>query len=204
MLTQLDLFGEPRQPEKTSEAKNTVGHESPQIQKTIHVQTPVDMPIPFQIEILESDAVKKSSSEIGVKKSGRGRKSIREMSLEAARIEIPADDLLFSKQYYSIGEVATMFSVNASLLRYWESEFDVFKLRKNKKGDRFFRPEDIKNLQLIHHLLRERKYTIEGAREFMRNSKKSKEKFEAIETLRKIRSFLSEMKAGLSTQEDPK
>lgn len=202
MLTQLDLFGEPRQPEKTSEAKNAAGHESPQTQKTIHVQTPVEMPIPTHIVLPESDAVKKSSSEIGVKKSGRGRKSIREMSLEAARIEIPADDLLFSKQYYTIGEVATMFSVNASLLRYWESEFDVFKLRKNKKGDRFFRPEDIKNLQLIHHLLRERKYTIEGAREFMRNSKKSKEKFEAIETLRKIRSFLSEMKAGLSTQDE--
>lgn len=204
MLTQLDLFGEPRQPEKTSEAKNAAGHESPQTQKTIHVQTPVEMPISTPIVLPESDSVTKSSSEVGVKKSGRGRKSIREMSLEAARIEIPPDELLFSKQYYTIGEVATMFSVNASLLRYWESEFDVFKLRKNKKGDRFFRPEDIKNLQLIHHLLRERKYTIEGAREFMRNSKKSKEKFEAIETLRKIRSFLSEMKAGLSTQDEAK
>ena len=199
MLTQLDLFGEPSQPEKTSEAKTADGHESPAIHTTIHVQPPVELPIPLPVEMTESDAATKSSSEIGVKKSGRGRKSIREMSLEAARIEIPPDDLLFSKQYYSIGEVAAMFSVNASLLRYWESEFDVFKLRKNKKGDRFFRPDDIKNLQLIHHLLRERKYTIEGAREFLRNSKKSKEKFEAIETLRKIRSFLSEMKAGLST-----
>jgi DNA-binding transcriptional MerR regulator len=202
MLTQLDLFGEPKQPEKTSEAKTAVGHEPPAIHTTIHVQTPVELPIPLPVEMPEPDATTKSSSEIGVKKSGRGRKSIREMSLEAARIEIPPDDLLFSKQYYSIGEVAAMFSVNASLLRYWESEFDVFKLRKNKKGDRFFKPDDIKNLQLIHHLLRERKYTIEGAREFLRNSKKSKEKFEAIETLRKIRSFLSEMKAGLSTQGD--
>lgn len=202
MLTQLDLFGEPKQPEKTSEAKTAAGHEPPAIHTTIHVQTPVELPIPLPVEMPEPDAATKSSSEIGVKKSGRGRKSIREMSLEAARIEIPPDDLLFSKQYYSIGEVAAMFSVNASLLRYWESEFDVFKLRKNKKGDRFFKPDDIKNLQLIHHLLRERKYTIEGAREFLRNSKKSKEKFEAIETLRKIRSFLSEMKAGLSTQGD--
>jgi DNA-binding transcriptional MerR regulator len=202
MLTQLDLFGEPRQPEKTSEAKTAVGLEPPSIHTTIHVQTPVELPIALPVEMPESDAATKSNSEIGVKKSGRGRKSIREMSLEAARIEIPPDDLLFSKQYYSIGEVAAMFSVNASLLRYWESEFDVFKLRKNKKGDRFFKPDDIKNLQLIHHLLRERKYTIEGAREFLRNSKKSKEKFEAIETLRKIRSFLSEMKAGLSTQGD--
>ena len=202
MLTQLDLFGEPRQPEKTSVAKTAVDHEPPAIHTNIHVQTPVELPIALPVEMPELDVATRSSSEIGVKKSGRGRKSIREMSLEAARIEIPPDDLLFSKQYYSIGEVAAMFSVNASLLRYWESEFDVFKLRKNKKGDRFFKPDDIKNLQLIHHLLRERKYTIEGAREFLRNSKKSKENFEAIETLRKIRSFLSEMKAGLSTQGD--
>lgn len=133
----------------------------------------------------------------GTGKSNRGRKSIREMSRDAALVEIPPDEQLFSKQYYGIGEVATMFNVNASLLRFWESEFDILKPRKNKKGDRFFRPEDIKNIQQIHHLLRERKYTIEGAREFLKKSGRRQQQFEAIESLKKIRAFLLELKAGL-------
>ena len=119
------------------------------------------------------------------------------MSLESGRIDVPKDDVLFSKQYYGIGEVATMFSVNASLLRYWESEFDILKPRKNGKGDRFFRLEDIKNLLLIHYLFRERKYTIEGAKEFLKNGKKAREHFEAIEKLKTIKAFLLELKAGL-------
>lgn len=127
----------------------------------------------------------------------RGRKSQKEMSLEAGRIDVPKDEILYSKQYYGIGEVAAMFSVNTSLLRYWESEFDILKPRKNGKGDRFFRPDDIKNLLLIHHLLRERKYTIEGAKEFLKNGKKAREHFEAIEKLKAIKSFLLELKAGL-------
>jgi DNA-binding transcriptional MerR regulator len=131
------------------------------------------------------------------KKSSRGRKSIKEMELESARIDIPADDQLYSKQYYAIGEVAAMFQVNASLLRYWESEFDLLKPRKNKKGDRFFRPDDIKHLKMIHHLLRERKYTIEGARAFLKKSGKRNEQFEAIESLKNIRAFLLELRAGL-------
>ena len=93
-----------------------------------------------------------------------------------------------------------MFGVKASLLRYWESEFEVLKLRKNRKGDRFFRPEDIRSLQLIHHLLRDKKYTIEGAREYMRNAGKMKEKFETIETLKRIRQFLVEMRNGLQVE----
>jgi len=130
-------------------------------------------------------------------KSTRGRKSIKEMSLEAGLPEIPEDEILFSKQYYGIGEVALMFKVNTSLLRYWESEFDILKPRKNGKGDRFFRPEDIKNLQVIHHLLRQKKYTIEGAKEHLRNDKRSKEKFEMIRQLEQLKRFLLEMKAGL-------
>jgi DNA-binding transcriptional MerR regulator len=130
-------------------------------------------------------------------KSTRGRKSIKEMSMEADLPEVPEDEILFSKQYYGIGEVAAMFKVNTSLLRYWESEFDVLKPRKNGKGDRFFRPEDIKNLQVIHHLLRQKKFTIEGAKDYLKNNKKSKEKFEMIKQLEQLKRFLLEMKAGL-------
>jgi DNA-binding transcriptional MerR regulator len=136
-----------------------------------------------------------------VKKTGsRSKKTIRETPAESTNPGIPADEILNSRQYYSIGEVAVMFSVKPSLLRYWESEFDVLKLRKNRKGDRFFRPDDIRSLQLIHHLLREKKYTIDGAREYMRNARKMNEKFETIEALQRIRQFLVEMRNGLQEE----
>jgi DNA-binding transcriptional MerR regulator len=129
--------------------------------------------------------------------SKRGRKSLKQVSAEADLIEIPADEVLFSKQYYAMGEVAEMFRVNQSLLRYWETEFDVLQPRKNKKGDRYFRPVDIKILHLIYHLLRQKKYTIEGAKEFLRKNKKAKERFEVIEKLQQIKGFLLEWKAQL-------
>ncbi len=129
--------------------------------------------------------------------SGRGRKSQKTFAADADLVEVPEDDILFQKQYYPIGEVSHMFKVNASLLRFWEAEFDILKPRKNRKGDRLFRPVDIKNLQLIYDLLRRRKLTIEGAKDFLKNSKKSQEKFEMIQSLKKIKSFLLEIKASL-------
>ena len=129
-------------------------------------------------------------------KSTRGRKSLKQTDA-ISEIDIPDDDVLFSKAYYPIGDVSLMFNVNASLIRYWANEFDVLKPRKNARGDRFFRPEDIKTLKLIHHLLRDRKYTIEGAREFLKNSKSAHEKYEMIGSLQKLRSFLLELKTNL-------
>ena len=130
-------------------------------------------------------------------KSKRGRKSLKEMGIDADLIEIPEDEILFKKQYYSIGDVAAMFKENTSLIRYWENEFDILKPKKNKKGDRFFRPEDVKNLKMIYHLLRERKYTIDGAKEFLKNNKAAGEKHEMIESLQKIKLFLLELKNNL-------
>ncbi|MGC4037981.1 MAG: MerR family transcriptional regulator [Chitinophagaceae bacterium] len=129
--------------------------------------------------------------------STRGRRSLKEFGLEADLISVPEDALLFQKQYYSIGEVAGWFRVNQSLLRYWESEFDILQPRKNRKGDRFFRPVDVKNLQLIYDLLRRRKFTIEGAKDYLKKTKKSEEKFAVIQSLEKIKSFLNELKANL-------
>ncbi|MCR6721674.1 MAG: MerR family transcriptional regulator [Chitinophagaceae bacterium] len=129
--------------------------------------------------------------------STRGRRSLQENSRKADLIEIPADEELFKKSYYPIGEVAKMFGENQSLIRYWESEFDILKPRKNKKGDRYFRPVDIKNLVLIHDLLRRRKFTIEGAKEYLRKSKKVEEKFALIQSLEKMKSFFLELKAAL-------
>jgi len=130
-------------------------------------------------------------------KSKRGRKSLKEMGIDADLIEIPEDEILFKKQYYSIGDVAAMFKENTSLIRYWENEFSILKPKKNKKGDRFFRPEDVKNLKMIYHLLRERKYTIDGAKEFLKNNKAAGEKHEILESLQKIKSFLLELKNNL-------
>ncbi len=130
-------------------------------------------------------------------KQKRGRKSLKEMGVNAELVEIPEDDILFQKQYYSIGDVATMFKENTSLIRYWENEFSILKPKKNKKGDRFFRPEDIKNLKMIYHLLREKKYTIDGAKEFLRKNKNAGEKFEMVQSLQKIKSFLLELKNNL-------
>jgi DNA-binding transcriptional MerR regulator len=130
-------------------------------------------------------------------KSKRGRKSLKAMGIDADLIEIPDDEILFKKQYYSIGDVATMFKENTSLIRYWENEFSILKPKKNKKGDRFFRPEDVKNLKMIYHLLRERKYTIDGAKEFLKNNKAAGEKHEMIESLQKIKFFLLELKNNL-------
>jgi DNA-binding transcriptional MerR regulator len=130
-------------------------------------------------------------------RSGRGRKSIRQIAEEADLIQIPEDEILFLKQYYTMGEVAEMFRVNQSLLRFWEAEFSILQPKKNKKGDRYFRPVDIKNLHLIYHLLRQRKYTIEGAKDFLRKNSKAEEKFETIKKLEEVKRFLLEMKARL-------
>jgi DNA-binding transcriptional MerR regulator len=129
--------------------------------------------------------------------SKRGRKSLKQITAEADLLDIPSDEVLFSKQYYTMGQVSEMFRVNQSLLRFWETEFDILQPKKNKKGDRYFRPVDIKNLHLIYHLLRQKKYTIEGAKDFLRKNKKADERFEVIQRLQQIKSFLLEWKAQL-------
>ncbi len=127
----------------------------------------------------------------------RGRKSMREMASRIDQLQVPADEELFKKQYYTIGEVAKMFQENQSLIRYWESEFDILQPRKNKKGDRYFRPIDVKNLVLIYDLLRRRKFTIDGARDFLKKNKKAEEKFALIQSLQQLRGFLVELRSNL-------
>lgn len=130
-------------------------------------------------------------------KPARGRKSLKDFEADIEQVEIPEDEVLFQKQYYSIGEVAGMFKVNTSLIRYWENEFDIIEPRKNRKGDRFFKPSDVKNLQLIHDLLRRRKFTIEGAKDYLKKNKQAQAKYEMIQSMQKLRAFLLELKANL-------
>src|SRR4051812_48538880 len=153
----------------------------------------IDIDIPF---VKEQAAPVYTTTPSG-KKTTRGRMKFSDMNAAVERVEVPADEILFEKRYYSIGSVSAMFKVNPSLIRFWENEFDILKPKKNGKGDRFFRPEDVKSLQLIHHLLRERKYTMEGAKEFLKKNKKADEKFAAIEALKKLKGFLLELKTNL-------
>jgi DNA-binding transcriptional MerR regulator len=102
------------------------------------------------------------------------------------------------KRYYSIGEVAKAFDVNASLIRFWDSEFDILKPKKNAKGNRMFTPEDVKNLQLIYHLVKERGFTLEGARTHLKEGqKKTLDKFDIITKLEGIRSELTAIKNNI-------
>jgi len=155
---------------------------------------PVVAPPPDPISAPASEIPGTASDKLPGK---RGRKSLKEITRSADLIQVPEDEILFQKQYYSIGEVASMFRENQSLIRYWETEFDILEPRKNRKGDRFFRPVDIKNLVLIYDLLRRRKFTIEGAREYLKKNKKAEEKFAAIQSLQKIKGFLLELKVNL-------
>lgn len=200
MFKQLDLFGT-----ITEEKENKPSPIAQPHSQSLPATAQTDMPgQPVNAPQQPAEAAipaKKYSKQIApppVKKGKRGRKSMKDMEAEHAMISIPDDEILFRKQYYSIGEVAEMFNLNTSLLRYWETEFDILKPRKNRKGDRHFRPEDIKNLALIHHLLRQRKYTIEGAKDYLKKNKsKAHQNFGLIQRLEKLKKFLLELKAGL-------
>lgn len=102
------------------------------------------------------------------------------------------------KLYYNIGEVADAFKVNTSLIRFWEKEFDVLQPKKNAKGNRKFTKEDIKNLQLIYHLVKERGYTLEGAKTHLKEEKKKTlDNFEIIRKLEFIKAELIKIKDQL-------
>jgi DNA-binding transcriptional MerR regulator len=103
-----------------------------------------------------------------------------------------------SKIYYSIGEVSKMFDVNTSLIRFWEKEFDIIKPKKNKKGNRLFTKKDVANFHVIFHLVKEKGFTLEGAKKKLKENKDGTIKnAEVVQSLQKIKSFLLELKEGL-------
>lgn len=102
------------------------------------------------------------------------------------------------KRYFKIGEVAKAFDVNASLIRFWENEFDVIQPKKNAKGNRLFTQEDIKNLQLIYHLVKEKGFTLEGAKNKLKEDpEKTTSNHDIIIRLDRIKSELLEIKNQL-------
>src|SRR6478609_10292774 len=108
---------------------------------------------------------------------------------------MPYKEKDIEKKYYSIGEVAAQFRVAPSLIRFWESEFEVLAPKKNKKGNRQYTKEDIDNLGVIFHLVKEKGFTLQGAKEALKNTRhKPVDKVEVIKSLEKVKEFLIELK----------
>ena len=129
----------------------------------------------------------------------RGRKSNKEVHAAVDEIGIPNDSELKLKLYHPIRQVAKWFGVPASQIRFWENQFEVLAPRKNRKGDRLFRFEDIQYLKTIYYLIRIRKYSIEGAREYLKENRIAADSnYQIIESLQNIKSFLLELKESLS------
>lgn len=119
---------------------------------------------------------------------------------------MPYKETNITKLYYPIGEVAEMFEVNASLIRFWEKEFDIIKPKKNKKGNRLFTPEDLDNFKVIYNLVKEQGLTLEGAKKYLKENRKAvkhelkveKSQFSEIENkLKSIKSRLIELQSAL-------
>ncbi|MFC5284724.1 MerR family transcriptional regulator [Pedobacter alpinus] len=111
---------------------------------------------------------------------------------------MPYKEKEIEKLYYPIGEVAEMFEVNTSMIRFYEKEFEILQPKKNAKGNRLFRPEDISNLKIIFNLIKDKGFTIQGAKEFMKKNKNEVvEQQKVIESLEKLKSFMLELKEQL-------
>jgi len=111
---------------------------------------------------------------------------------------VPYKEKEIEKKYYTIGEVADELKVATSLIRFWESEFDNIKPKKNRKGNRQFTKEDLQNVKLIYHLVKEKGYTLQGARNYIANGgTDDSDKMEVIEKLNALRNFLVEIRQQL-------
>jgi len=111
---------------------------------------------------------------------------------------MPYKEKQIEKLFYPIGEVAQMFEVSVSSIRYWEKEFDILKPKKNKKGNRMFTKKDVDNLRIIYHLTKERGFTLEGAKKKLRENKADTiDNVEIINHLKNIRQFLVEFREEL-------
>lgn len=111
---------------------------------------------------------------------------------------MPYKKPVIKKVYYRIGEVAEMFGVNISLIRFWENEFDIIKPFRNKKGNRFFTQSDVDNFHIIYHLVKEQGYTLQGAKEKLKSSyAEVSANHQIVKTLQELKSFLLELKEDL-------
>ena len=111
---------------------------------------------------------------------------------------MPYKEKAIEKKYFTIGEVAAQFGVATSLIRFWESEFETIKPKKNRKGNRQFTKSGIEHIRIIYHLVKERGFTLQGAKEMLKNDPETiQSKIETIQSLKEIKNFLSELKNQL-------
>jgi DNA-binding transcriptional MerR regulator len=114
---------------------------------------------------------------------------------------VPYKEREIEKKYYSIGEVADMFKVAPSLIRYWEGEFDIIKPKKDKKGNRRFTKEDIQKIRYVYHLVKEKGYTLQGAQEVIDSGiHQGFDKVAAVQKLQEIKDFLINLKHELHSR----
>lgn len=190
-LQQLDLFGNP--PSTHVHIKRT------KAEKLI-AKKPVQFVAPTQESNTNEISVSRTPMNYGKLNAThkRGRKSFASMEGDMEKIKVPSSEELAKKLYYPIGEVAVWFNVNTSLIRYWEKEFKQLQPRKTRKGDRLFRAQDVELLKQIFYLLREKKYSIDGAKTYLKNNKKKAEKDLALlNSLNNIKGFLVALKSSL-------
>lgn len=213
MMEQLDLFGNAYTPapKPTAPKKKAVKAVPPPVEPSVVAEPNPEVfndgriSVKVKAKVVAEPVVAKPDESAPVNepkptaaKGKRGRKSLKDLDAEVDLIDVPDEATLQQKLYYSISEVAGWFRVNTSLIRYWENEFDILKPRKNRKGDRLFRVEDIKNLQLIYYLLRQRKFSIEGARNYLKQHKQQADaQMQVAASLTKFRTFLLELRANL-------
>jgi DNA-binding transcriptional MerR regulator len=106
---------------------------------------------------------------------------------------LPYKEIHIEKVYFTITEVATQLNVNASLLRYWETEFTFIQPKKNKKGDRLYNKKDIENLKLIRHLLKEKGFTIDGAKKHLKENKNAGDQLKLIQSLNTLKQMITNL-----------
>lgn len=184
-FAQLDLFGLPVVPKPTKKSHAKTNNTTTAIEGETKSKRG-RKPKPKLVE------------EIPKIKSKRGRKPYNEVYADVDLINVPTDEKLSEKLYYPISEVSSWFNITISQLRFWTNEFTILQPRKNRKGDRLYRPEDIKNLKIIYYLLRVRKLSIEGTKDYLKaNQHKIETQFQLQESLQKFKAFLLELKANL-------
>ena len=194
-LHQLDLFGDaPIAPVhiKRTKAEKWVAKNPTQVE--------VNAPQANSLMDQEMPTVSRTPMHFGKNNATtkRGRKSFASMQGDIDKLNVPAADVLAKKLYYPIGEVAVWFNVNTSLIRYWEKEFKQLQPRKTRKGDRLFRAQDIAFLKQIYYLLREKKYSIDGAKTYLKNNKEKADKDLALlNSLQNLKTFLVSLKNSL-------
>ncbi len=204
-LQQLDLFGmeattpvhiaAPKQAKSIKQKKVLPQYRKPTFQPEVIIENEVTEPADTELPSVSRTPMHYVNRNVLHK---RGRKAFADMDQEIDKINVPDAITLSKKLYYPIGEVAGWFNVNTSLIRYWEKEFKQLQPRKTRKGDRLFRAQDIEFLKQIYYLLREKKYSIDGAKTYLKNNKEKADKTLSLLTnLKDIRNFLVSLKENL-------